>query len=38
MAMARNRKSELAVEEINKGIETLREEIARNQARSGERQ
>jgi hypothetical protein len=38
MAMARTRKSELAVEEVNKGIETLREEIARNQARSGERQ
>ena len=37
-AMARNRKAELAVEELNKGIETLRQEIARNQARSGETQ
>jgi hypothetical protein len=37
-AIARNRKTELAVEELNKSIETLRQEIARNQARSGERQ
>jgi Domain of unknown function (DUF4398) len=37
-AMTRERKAELAVEELNRSIETLREEIARNQARSGERQ
>lgn len=37
-AMTRNREAELAVEELNRSIETLREEIARNQARSGDRQ
>ena len=37
-AITRNRKAELAVEELNRSIETLREEIARNQARSGDRQ
>jgi hypothetical protein len=37
-AIARDRETDLAVEELNKSIETLREEIARNQARSGERQ
>ena len=37
-AITRNRKAELAVEELNRSIETLREEIARNQARSGVRQ
>lgn len=37
-AVTRNRKAELAVEELNRSIETLREEIARNQARSGDRQ
>jgi len=34
-AITRNRKAELAVEELNKSIETLRQEIARNQAPSG---
>lgn len=34
-AMARNRKAELAVDELNETIRTLREEIARNQDRSG---
>lgn len=37
-AITRNRKAELAVEELNRSIETLREEIARNQTRSGVRQ
>ncbi|HLU05398.1 MAG TPA: DUF4398 domain-containing protein [Woeseiaceae bacterium] len=37
-AITRNRKAELAVEELNRSIETLREEIARNQSRSGDRQ
>lgn len=37
-AITRNRKAELAVEELNRSIETLREEIARNQLRSGDRQ
>lgn len=34
-ALTRNRKAERAVEELNRSIETLRQEIARNQARSG---
>lgn len=37
-AITRNRKAEAAVEELNRSIETLRQEIARNQARSGETQ
>lgn len=37
-AMTRNSKAELAVEELNRSIETLRQEISRNQARSGVRQ
>lgn len=35
-AMTRNRKAQLSVEELQQSIETLREEIARSQARSGE--
>lgn len=35
-AMARNRKAELAVEELNETIEVLRDEIARGQAPTGE--
>lgn len=38
MAIARNEKAEVAVEELNRSIETLREEIARNQAQRGVRQ
>lgn len=34
-AITRNRQSEQAVEELNRSIETLRQEIARNQSRSG---
>jgi len=34
-AITRNRKAELAVDELNRSIETLRNEIARNQSRSG---
>ncbi|MEX2123639.1 MAG: DUF4398 domain-containing protein [Woeseia sp.] len=34
-AITRNRKAELSVEELNKSIETLQQEIARNQRRSG---
>lgn len=34
-AMTRSRKAELSVEQLNRSIETLREEIARSQARSG---
>ena len=37
-AITRNRKAEAAVEELNRSIETLRQEIARNQARSGDMQ
>lgn len=37
-AITRNRKSELAVEEVDRSIETLESEIQRNQARSGVRQ
>lgn len=37
-AITRSRKSELAVEELNRSIETLREEIARNQTQPGVRQ
>lgn len=37
-AMTRNRKAEASVEELDRSIETLREEIARSQARSGGRQ
>lgn len=36
-AMARNRKAELAVEELNDTIEVLREEIARGQSLRGDR-
>lgn len=35
MAVTRNRKAERALEELNRSIETLRQEIARNQARTG---
>jgi hypothetical protein len=35
-AMARNRKAELAVEELNETIEVLRDEIARGQSPTGE--
>lgn len=35
-AMARNRKAELAVEELNETIEVLRDEIARGQSTTGE--
>lgn len=35
-AMARNRKAQLAVEELNDSIEVLREEINRNQSSMGE--
>jgi hypothetical protein len=34
-AITRSRKAELSVEELNKSIETLRQEITRNQTRSG---
>ena len=37
-AMARNRKSELAVKELNDTIDVLREEIARGQSSTGEMQ
>lgn len=33
IAMTRNRQAELSVEELNKSIETLRQEISRNQSR-----
>jgi hypothetical protein len=34
-AITRNQKAKLAVDELNRSIETLREEIARHQSRSG---
>jgi hypothetical protein len=38
IAITRNRQAELSVEELNRSIETLREEISRNQSRRGEMQ
>ena len=38
IAMTRNRQAELSVEELNRSIETLRQEISRNQSRRGEMQ
>jgi hypothetical protein len=38
MAITRNRQAELSVEELNRSIETLRQEISRNQSRRGETQ
>lgn len=38
MAITRNRQAELSVEELNRSIETLRQEISRNQSRRGEMQ
>ena len=38
IAITRNRQAELSVEELNKSIETLRQEISRNQSRRGEMQ
>ena len=36
IAITRNRQAELSVEELNRSIETLRQEILRNQSRRGE--
>jgi len=38
IAITRNRQAELSVEELNRSIETLRQEISRNQSRRGEMQ
>jgi uncharacterized small protein (DUF1192 family) len=38
IAMTRNRQAELSVEELNRSIETLRQEISRNQSQRGEMQ
>jgi hypothetical protein len=38
IAITRNRQAQLSVEELNRSIETLRQEISRNQSRRGEAQ
>ena len=38
IAITRHRQAELSVEELNRSIETLRQEISRNQSRRGEMQ
>jgi hypothetical protein len=38
IAITRNRQAQLSVEELNRSIETLRQEILRNQSRRGEAQ